>query len=158
MPNPRAYESETVLAIATGLKAERGALMLVLHEVHRRLGFIPRESVADIAQVLNLSQAEVHGVISFYRDFRWTPPGRHRIQVCRAESCQAMGAVDLAAHVSKRLGIGFGETSDDRGFTLEPAYCLGNCGCSPAIVIDGQIHGRVSTAGFDEMLARLRKG
>jgi len=157
MNDPRAYDSETVLAIATGLKAERGALMLVLHEVQRRFGFVPRESVRDIARVLNLSRAEVHGVISFYRDFRSTPPGRHSVRVCRAESCQAMGAVKLAAHISERLGIGFDQTSDDGAFTLEPVYCLGNCGCSPAIVVDGQMHGRMSASAFDEILVRMRE-
>jgi formate dehydrogenase subunit gamma len=129
-----------------------GALMLVLHAVQDLLGYIPPEAVPSIARALNLSRAEVHGVISFYHDFRSRPAGRKIIRVCRAESCQAMGAVALADHIQKRLGVGFGHTSADGEFTLEPVYCLGNCACSPAIVVGDDLYGRVTPDRFDEIL------
>jgi len=131
------------------------ALMPLLHAVQDRLGYIPVDAVPEIAGALNLSRAEVHGVISFYHDFRTAPAGRSIIRVCRAESCQAMGAVELAAHIQKRLGIEFGQTSVDGEYTLEPVYCLGNCACSPAIVVGADIHGRVTPERFDEILSAI---
>ena len=131
------------------------ALMPLLHAVQERLGHIPADAVPEIARALNLSRAEVHGVISFYHDFRTAPPGRSIIRVCRAESCQAMGAVELAAHIQKRLGIEFGQSSADGAYTLEPVYCLGNCACSPAIVVGADIHGRVTPDRFDEIFSAL---
>ena len=131
------------------------ALMPLLHAVQDRLGYIPADAVPEIARALNLSRAEVHGVISFYHDFRTTPAGRSIIRVCRAESCQAMGAVELAVHIQKRLGIEFGQTSADGEYTLEPVYCLGNCACSPAIVVGADIHGRVTPERFDEIFSAI---
>jgi len=131
------------------------ALMPLLHAVQDSLGYIPVDAVPEIARALNLSRAEVHGVISFYHDFRTEPPGRSIIRVCRAESCQAMGAVELAAHIQKRLGIDFGQTSADGEYTLEPVYCLGNCACSPAIVVGADIHGRVTPERFDEIFSAI---
>lgn len=131
------------------------ALLPVLHAVQDRLGYVPPDAVPTIARALNLSRAEVHGVIGFYHDFRSAPPGRNIIRVCRAESCQAMGAVELAAHIQKRLGIEFGQTSADGGYTLEPVYCLGNCACSPAIVVGIDIHGRVTPERFDEIISAI---
>src|SRR5579871_3815336 len=125
------FDPVAIQAIASRLKDRPGSLMLILHEVQDLLGYVPGECVPIIAHVLNLSRAEVHGVASFYHDFRRRPPGRNVIRLCRAESCQATGAVALAEHVSRRLGTGFGETTSDGEFTLEPVYCLGNCGCSP---------------------------
>jgi formate dehydrogenase subunit gamma len=143
-------------SIVDGLKDRPGALMLVLHEVQKRLGHIPRESVPIIAHGLNLSRAEVHGVITFYHDFHTQPRGRHVIKVCRAESCQAMGAEALAAHAVKRLGIEFGANTRDGEYTLEPVYCLGNCACSPAVMIDEELHGRVNAERFDSIIASLK--
>jgi formate dehydrogenase subunit gamma len=131
--------------------------MLILHEVQDRFGYVARDSVPIIAHALNLSRAEVHGVVTFYHDFRHQPPGRDVIRLCRAESCQAMGAVALADHVRSRLGVGFGETTRDGAFTLEAVYCLGNCGCSPAMVLNDELHGRVSAARFDELLAERKE-
>jgi len=131
------------------------ALMPLLHAVQERLGCIPGDAVPEIARALNLSRAEVHGVISFYHDFRTAPAGRSIIRVCRAESCQAMGAVELATHIQKRLGIEFGQTSADGEYTLEPVYCLGNCACSPAIVVGADIHGRVTPERFDEICSAI---
>jgi formate dehydrogenase subunit gamma len=131
---------------------EPGPLLLVLHAVQRRLGFVPAEAVPYIADRLNLSRAEVHGVLTFYHHFRSAPPGRHVIQVCRAESCQAMGAEHLAEHAQQRLGIQFHETTADGEFSLEPVYCLGNCACSPAVMIDEELFGRVSPERLDALL------
>jgi formate dehydrogenase subunit gamma len=131
------------------------SLLPLLHEVQDRLGYIPADAVLSIARALNLSRAEVHGVISFYHDFRTEAPGRNIIRVCRAESCQAMGALALAQHIQKRLGIEFGQTSADGGYTLEPVYCLGNCACSPAIVVGDDLHGRVTPERFDEIISRV---
>jgi formate dehydrogenase subunit gamma len=132
-----------------------GPLLLVLHAVQRRLGFIPEDAVPYIAGRLNLSRAEVHGVVSFYHHFRRTASGRHVIQVCRAESCQAMGAEHLAQCAQERLGIRFHETTPDGAFSLEPVYCLGNCACSPAVMIDKELFGRVSPERLNALLEAL---
>ena len=149
------WDARVIDEIVAGLAGKPGALMLVLHAVNERVGFIPPEAVPAIARALNLSRAEVHGVISFYRDFRTEPPGRKIIRVCRAESCQAMGAAALGAHIRARLGIDFGQTSGNGDFTLEPVYCLGNCACSPAIVVGEDLHGRVTPERFDEILSAM---
>ena len=142
----------TIQEIITSLKNKPGALLPILHGVQNALGYVPAESVPAIAKALNLSRAEVHGVISFYHYFRDTQPGKHTIHLCRAESCQSMGGKDLEAHVKTRLGIDFHETTADGQFSLEPVYCLGNCACSPAVMIDGQLHGRVTAERFQQLL------
>jgi len=142
----------TVQEITTALKDKPGALLPILHAIQDALGYVPAESVPAIAKALNLSRAEVHGVISFYHYFRDTPPGKHTIHLCRAESCQAMGGKQLETHVKNRLGIDFHETTADGKFSLEPVYCLGNCACSPAMQIDEEIFGRVSANRFDAVV------
>ncbi|HYL60534.1 MAG TPA: formate dehydrogenase subunit gamma [Candidatus Acidoferrales bacterium] len=143
--------------IAARFPRQQTALLPMLHAVQERFGYVPADAVPALARILNLSRAEVHGVVSFYHDFRKSPAGRNLIRLCRAESCQAMGAVELADHVQRRLGIKFGETSKDGAFTLEPVYCLGNCACSPAIIVSGEIHGRVTPRRFDEIVERMGK-
>lgn len=142
----------TVQNIATALKNKPGALLPILHAVQDTLGYIPEESVPTIAKTLNLSRAEVHGVISFYHYFRDSKPGKQIIHLCRAESCQAMGGKHLEAHVKNRLGIDFHETTSDGQYSLEPVYCLGNCACSPAIQIGTDVYGRVSADSFDVII------
>jgi len=132
-----------------------GALLPVLHSVQDIFGFIPREAVSLIAGAMSLSRAEIHGVMSFYHDFRSEPPGKHLVHLCRAEACQAMGAAGLEQHARERLGIDYGETTNDGQFTLEPVYCLGNCACSPSIRINDEIHARVSPEKFDELISGL---
>ena len=132
-----------------------GALLPILHAIQDRLGFIPPDSVARIANGLNLSHADVHGVITFYHDFRSAPPGRHVVKICRAEACQSMGAQALEARLKARLGIDFGETTPDGAITLEPVYCLGNCALSPAVMIDSQLKGRVTQERLDSLIAPL---
>jgi formate dehydrogenase subunit gamma len=147
------FDPRAIDEIVAPLASKPGALMLVLHAVHDHFGYIPPDAVPAIARALNLSRAEVHGVVSFYHDFRTAPPGRKIIRVCRAESCQAMGGAALAAHIQARLGIDFGATSANGDFTLEPVYCLGNCACSPAIVVGDDIYGRVNPDRFDQILS-----
>lgn len=147
--------AEQTHAIAETLEThaqEPGALLPVLHAIQARLGWIPATALPLIATALNLSRAEVHGVLSFYPHFRTEPPGRHVLQICRAESCQAMGGVALEAQARARLGVDWHQTSADGAVTLEPVYCLGNCACSPALRIDDEIIGRVSAARLDELL------
>lgn len=133
-----------------------GATLPILHAIQDAWGYIPDEALPRIATALNLSRAEVQGVVSFYHHFRRTPPGRHVVQVCRAESCLAMGADALEAHVRASLGIDVHQTSADGAVTLEPVYCLGNCACSPSIRVDDDIHGRMSPRRFDALVAELR--
>lgn len=133
-----------------------GPLLLVLQAVQEATGFIPPEAVPVIADDLNLSRAEVHGVVSFYHDFRTTPPGRHRVAICRAEACQAVGADRLVGVVKDRLGVESHGTSGDGAVTVDPVYCLGNCALSPAVMIDGHLHGRVSPERFGLMLDAIR--
>lgn len=132
-----------------------GGLMPLLHAIQGDLGYIPPESVPSIAGGLNLSRAEVHGVISFYEDFRTEPGARHVVQICRAEACQAMGARALEAHAKKTLGVDVGATTADGSISLQAVYCLGNCACSPSVRIDDAIHARVDPGRLDTLLAEL---
>jgi formate dehydrogenase subunit gamma len=138
--------------VLSRLKDEPGALMPILHGIQDDLGWIPDEAVPVIAQALNQSRAEVHGVVTFYHEFRRSPPGRHVVHVCRAEACQSMGANALVAHAKKRLGVDFHGTTPDGAVTLEAVYCLGNCALSPAVMIDQELHGRVTPTRFDALM------
>jgi len=152
------YQSHqsTVLDILDAHQTMPGNLLPILHSIQDMLGYIPREAVKDIDSALNLSKAEVHGVISFYHYFRTTPPGKHTIRICRAESCQAMNSKALETHAKQTLGIDFHETTSDEHFSLEPVYCLGNCACSPSITIDDEVYGRVTPEKFDQLLAACK--
>ena len=134
-----------------------GTLLPVLHSIQDKLGHVPKEAVPMIAQAMNLSRAEIHGVMTFYHDFRSEPAGENIIHLCRAEACQAMGSRELERHVMESLGIGYGETTADGLVTLEPVYCLGNCACTPSIRINDEIHARVSSEKFDDLLTRLQE-
>ena len=129
-----------------------GALMPVLHEVQKGAGYIPADAIPLIAEGLNLSRAEVQGVIGFYHDFHTHPVGETIVQVCRAEACQAAGGRELEAHAFKKLGIDYGGTTDDGKYTLEPVYCLGNCACSPSVRIGDDVHANVTAERFDELI------
>lgn len=138
-----------------GLKDKSGALLPILHAVQGRYGYIPRSAVAVIAQGLNLSRAEVHGVISFYHFFRTERGGEHILYVCRAEACQSMGSRQLEQYVKQKLGVDYHQTTSDGKVRLEPVYCLGNCACSPNVRLDNDIHGRVSHEKLDALLSAL---
>jgi formate dehydrogenase subunit gamma len=131
-------------AIATRLEALEGPLLPILHAVQARFGCIPAETVPAIADVLNLTRAEVHGVVSFYHDFRAEPAGRVTVRLCRSEACKATGADALADALRARLGLDFGETAADGAVTLEPVYCLGLCACGPAAMVGGRLVGRAT--------------
>ena len=145
-------DEQRVLAIVERHRHRDGPLIEVLHEVQSEFGCIPPGAVAAIARGLNLSRAEVHGVVTFYHHFRTRPPGRHVLQVCRAESCQAAGGKAIEAHAKARLGIDFGQTTADGRFTLEAVYCLGLCACSPAAMLDDEVHGRVTRESLDALI------
>ncbi len=148
---------DQINAIVARLGQQPGPLLLVLHAIQDELGFIPSDAIPLVAQGLNLSRAEVHGVVSFYHYFRHSPPARHTLRICRAESCQAMNGAALEKHAQRSLGIGFNQTTSDGAISLEPVYCLGACACSPAVMINDELHGRVTPARLDELLAQCRE-
>ena len=143
----------TLAALLEAHRGQPGALLPLLHAVEERFGHVPPQAVPEIAQTLNLSRAEVHGVISYYHHFRQAPPGRHVVQVCRAEACQACGAEELLAHAERVLGCASGTTRADGAVTLEPVYCLGLCASSPAVQVDDRLHARVTPAQLDALAA-----
>jgi formate dehydrogenase subunit gamma len=148
------------LAIVRSILAQRasepGALLPILHAVQDALGHVPAQAVPEIASVLNLSRAEVHGVVTYYHHFRAVPAGRHVVQICRAEACQSMGADALLAHAELRLGCAVHATSPDGAFTLEPVFCLGLCASSPAMMFDDEPHARMTPRDFDALIAQAR--
>jgi len=141
----------TVNGVLAKLKDLPGALLPVLHGIQDALGHVPKDAVPVVAKSLNLSRAEVHGVVSFYHWYRTEKPGEHVIHLCRAEACQAVGGRALETHVKAKLGIDFHETTADGRYTLEPAYCLGNCAVGPSLLIDMQLKGRVTPERFDRL-------
>lgn len=133
-----------------------GALLPLLHAIQDDIGYVPEEAYPQISKALALSVAEVHGVVTFYHHFRRHPAGKHVLQVCRAESCQAMGAEKLEAHIKSTLGIDFHQTTKDGAITLEPVYCLGNCACSPAVMLDDEVYGRMDNQKVAELISEAR--
>lgn len=151
-------QQDEVRAICAAYGNRPDSLIEILHAVQSKLSYVPETAVPAIAEALNLSRADVHGVVSFYHDFRRTAPGRHVLHLCRAEACQSMGARRLAAHAEKKLGIAFGETTKDGAITLKAVYCLGNCALAPAVMIDGALQGCLDEKKLDQLIAGARKG
>ncbi len=149
------WDDQEALEIVTRHRQLPGAALPILHALQERFGYIDRAAIPMVAEVLNLSQAEIHGVVAFYDDFREQPPGRHTLRLCRAEACQAMGANALVAQAEKRLRAGLGATTLDGKVSLAAVYCLGNCACAPALMLDGELIGRVDAARLDQLLDRL---
>lgn len=152
---------QTVQTLVATQKQLPGALLPILHDIQDALGYIPAEAVGLIAQELNLSRAEVHGVVTFYHHFRSEPAGETVVQICRAEACQSMGAQGLWAHACRQLAVDAGQaahrhTTADGTFSLEPVYCLGLCSSSPAMALNGQVHARVNSDKFDRLVAAAR--
>ncbi|MDX1500200.1 MAG: NAD(P)H-dependent oxidoreductase subunit E [Woeseiaceae bacterium] len=145
------YDRERASAIIADFGARPEQLVQILHRFMDAFGTISEAAVRQLADELNLSRAEVHGVVSYYHDFRTDPPSRHVIRICEAESCQAMGSRELARHAEEALGLPMHSANGE--LRLEPVYCLGNCACSPAVMIDGRTYGRVTPARFDELVA-----
>ena len=149
------YDKKTIAKVVDDYGARPEMLLQILRGVMREIGHVPDGVVRQLAEALNLSRADVHGVVSFYHDFRTTPPGKHVVKICQAEACQAMGSRNLTEHAERTLGIGLHDSSAE--VTLEPAYCLGNCACSPAVMIDDKTYGRVSNERFDQLLDSMRE-
>lgn len=137
-----------IIATHAGLE---GPLLPIFHAIQEEVGHVPQDSLPVIAKALNLSRAEVHGVMSFYHDFRAAKAGRHVVKLCRAEACQAMGADALHDHARERLGIDFNETTKNGAVTLEPVFCLGLCACGPSALVDGKVVGRLDADTFDRI-------
>jgi formate dehydrogenase subunit gamma len=152
MSSEQGWDADRALSCIQEHAQMPGALLPILHALQDEFGYVDKAAVPLIADALNLSHAEVHGVISFYHDFRHTPPGRHVLKMCRAEACQSMGCESTIRHVQDRLGVKLGETTEDRSFTVEPVYCLGNCALSPAVMLDGKLYGRVSSEVADFLI------
>ena len=146
----------TVNEVLARLKHLPGALLPILHGIQDALGYVPKDAVPVVAKSLNLSRAEVHGVVSFYHWYRTEKPGEHVIHLCRAEACQSCGSEELLAQTEALLGCKLHETSADGRFSLEPVYCLGLCASSPAMTVNEQVHGRVGVEKFDRLLATAR--
>lgn len=154
-----ALTTETQEKIQSKIEQHRdmpGALLPLLHAIQDAIGYVPQESYLPISKALALSVAEVHGVVTFYHHFRTHPAGKHILQICRAESCQAMGSEQLEARIKSSLGIDYHQTTPDGAITLEPIYCLGNCACSPNVMMDDEVYGRMDSKKVAELISEAR--
>ena len=154
--NASPYDRDIASELIASFDSRPELLVQILHSFQDRFGWIPEAAIRQLAEELNLSRAEVHGVVSFYPDFRTTPPGKHVVKICQAEACQAMGSRELSAHAESALGVKMDQSTED--LTLEPVYCLGNCACSPSVMVDGDTFGRVSNARFDSIVEQMKGG
>jgi formate dehydrogenase subunit gamma len=153
----KAWDPQRGLSIIAELQRLPGSLLPILHALQDEFGYIDKAVVPIVAKALNLSQAEIHGVISFYHDFRNVPPGDHVLKMCRAEACQSMGCEALIRHVENLWGVKLGQTTHDGTLTVEPVFCLGNCALSPAVMLDGEPYGRVSKDVLDCLVDGTRR-
>ena len=151
-----ALQTEKIQTHIAQHKTMPGALLPLLHAIQDDLGYVPEDAYLPISKALALSVAEVHGVVTFYHHFRRHPPGRHILQICRAESCQAMGSEKLETAIKAKLGIDYHQTTPDGAITLEPIYCLGNCACSPAVMLDDEVYGRMDSQKAAELISEAR--
>ncbi len=145
---------ERVRAVVAAHRGERGALLPILHRLQAEFGYLDEAALPIIADELNLSRADVYGVVTFYHDFTRAPRGARMVRICRAEACQAVGAERLAEHAKRRLDLDFGETTPDRAVTLEQVFCFGNCALGPTVQVDGRLHGRVDADAFDRLVGQ----
>lgn len=152
----RSWDNDAARSIVQEKKSLDGALMPILHALNDEFGYVDASVVPIIADELNLSRAEIHGVLTFYHDFRKEQVGRHVVKLCRAEACQSMQGRKLEEHVKRRMGLEFGATSADHKFSLDAVYCFGLCACGPSMMIDGKLHGRVTPERFDALMAEKR--
>jgi formate dehydrogenase subunit gamma len=151
------WDGETARTIIAARQSMPGALLPILHALQDEFGCIHREAVPLVAEILNLSRAEVHGVVTFYHDFRHVPPGRHVLKLCRAEACQSTGGDRLAALAQAKAGVPLGNTSDDGRVSLEAVYCLGLCATAPSAMLDGRVIGRLDDAKLDALFAECEQ-
>lgn len=145
------------IAILDELKGLEGPLLPILNRIQDEFGYIPEDVMPTIAAALNITRAEVHGVVSFYHDYRREPAGRHVLKICRAEACQSMGSDRTARRLLDKLGVDWHGTSADGAVTVEPVYCLGLCACSPSAMLDGAVIGRLDDARIDELVEEVRR-
>jgi formate dehydrogenase subunit gamma len=157
VPSYESWNAERAAEIISEGRGREGAALPILHALQAAFGHIPEAAVTMVAAALNLSRAEVHGVVTFYHDFRRAPPGRHVLRLCRAEACQAAGGDSLAESALAKLAIAMGDTTADGGVTLEPVYCLGLCATAPAAMLDGRVVGRLDAERLDALLAQARR-
>lgn len=148
------WNPERGQAIIAKYRDLEGATLPIFHALQETFGYVPEAAVPMVAEALNLSRAEVHGVLTFYHDFRREPASRHVLKLCRAEACQAAGGDTLAAHAEGKLGVKLGNTTADGRVTLEPIYCLGLCSVSPSAMFDGKIHARLDEKKLDALIAQ----
>jgi formate dehydrogenase subunit gamma len=153
VPNYEPWSAEKTAQIIAEHKDLEGPLLPILHALQAAFGYIDRAAEPIVAEALNISRAEVHGVVTFYHDFREQPAGRHVLKLCRAEACQAAGGDALASHAEARLGVAFGRTTADGRVTLEPVYCLGLCSVSPSAMLDGRVIARLDANKLDALVA-----
>jgi formate dehydrogenase subunit gamma len=151
-PQPGRTVAEVVTDTVAALDGQRGALLPILHAIQETLGCVPREAVPVLAERLNLSRADVHGVVSFYHDFRAEPAGRTTVKICRAEACQAVGSGRLVDHVRDRYGMELGETRSDGALTVDQVFCLGNCALGPTVQVGERLHGRVDASKLTKLI------
>jgi len=151
-PQPGRTVAEVVTDTVAAMAGQRGALLPILHAIQETLGCVPREAVPVLAERLNLSRADVHGVVSFYHDFRSEPAGRTTVKICRAEACQAVGSGQLVDHVRDRYGMELGETRSDGALTVDQVFCLGNCALGPTVQVGARLHGRVDPARLSDLI------
>ena len=137
--------------------SQEGATLVILHALQEAFGYVPEAAIPMVARTLNLSRAEVHGVFTFYHDFRRKPAGRHVLKLCRAEACQAAGGEALAARAEAKLGVSLGHTTADDRVTLEPIYCLGLCATAPSAMLDGRLIGRLDEKRIDALVAEAQR-
>jgi len=154
MTSTPAWDEKHAAEIIDGFSSMEGATLPVLHALQETFGYIHARAVEMVADALNLSRAEVHGVVSFYHDFRRALPGTHVLKLCRAEACQSMGADALASTAKSRLGVDWHGTTADGRVTLEPVFCLGLCACAPAAMIDGKLVGRLTESSLVAAIAK----
>lgn len=150
---PKTYDPAIGTEIINSFGAKPELLVQILHAFVERYSYLYEAALRQIADELNISRADLHGVVHFYHDFRTEPPGRKIVKICQAEACQSMGSRELTVHAEKSLGVALHNTTADGEVTLEPVYCLGNCACSPAVMIDDKVYGRVDSERFDQLLA-----
>jgi len=153
--NPEAFDRESARRIIQAELGREGPLLPILHGLQQEFGCVPREAEPLIADLVNITRAEVHGVVSFYHDFRWEPAGRHVLKLCRAEACQSMGGEGNARRLLKKLGLDWGGTTPDGKLSVEPVYCLGLCATAPGALLDGEPLGRVDAEQLEALVAEL---
>ena len=149
------WDIDVARAIIAGKQSMPGPLLPILHALQQEFGYIDRKAEPLIADILNVTRAEVHGVVTFYHDFRHAPPARHVLKLCRAEACQSTGGDKLAAHAEAKIGVALGEATADGRVSLEPVYCLGLCAVAPSAMLDGRVIGRMDEAKLDHLLAEI---